>query len=283
MLSPFPPFRRPLFFRAPARAQVASLARALALAAALGLPACSQRPVAAPFYTEPQYKVESAAHWALIAEDVASALSTYLETKVGKNAPVQLVMGRHRDSLFAETFQQDLITAFVRQGNPVAMQPRPEAVSILIDINAVSHGIKAPNHSMPGPFTALGGGVAVAHSIADLVPYGITAPLLTLAVGAGMDAYRSRIPETATELLLTISITQDGYFSYRSGAVYYIDDDELWQYTGRGTGGRTITLNDVPAGQIGIDLGGMPYVTDRGRAQLGLPGPLTGMPLPPLP
>lgn len=239
--------------------------------------------MAAAFVTAPQYKIESAAHWAIIADDVAAAVSAYLDQKVGKNAPVRLVMGRHGDTIFADAFSQDLITSFVHLGNPVA-QPGAIPVGaptgaptggaaadgvvpvvITIDINAIAHsGGARPNHTFPGSFTALAGGISVAHAAADYVPYGISAPVALAVLGVGLDAARAGVSETATELILTVSISQDGYFSYRSGAVYYIEDEELWQYIGRhGSGARELTFNDVPLSSIGIDISGKAYLSDR--------------------
>lgn len=279
------------------RFAAAALAGAATLAGG-ALAGCSERPMAAAFVTAPQYKIESAAHWAIIADDVAAAVSAYLDQKVGKNAPVRLVMGRHGDTIFADAFAQDLITSFVHQGNPVA-QPGAAPVAlaaagtqgagapgagmaapasagaaasdgvvpvvITIDINAIAHSAGAkPNHTFPGSFTALAGGISVAHAAADYVPYGISAPVALAVLGVGLDAARAGVSETATELILTVSISQDGYFSYRSGAVYYIEDDELWQYVGRrGSGGRELTFNDVPLSSIGIDISGKAYLSDR--------------------
>ncbi|MDE1148317.1 MAG: hypothetical protein PW843_17150 [Azospirillaceae bacterium] len=222
------------------------------------LSGCAERPVAAPFMTQPQYKMETMAHWVIVANDVASAVSAYLSEQTGQKPPVQVYLTRHSDTTFADAFQQAITTAFVQNGNAVAQEPKPDVVAIAIDVLPVAHAkFHGGNHSVPGPLTALGAGVAVGRFMLDALPWGITAA----AAGMALDAKSASVEETSTELMLTVSISRDGYFIYRSSAVYYVDDDALAEYMGGpGASGRYRSFNDVPEGNIGLDLGHKPYV-----------------------
>ncbi|WP_044562774.1 hypothetical protein, partial [Azospirillum sp. B4] len=53
---------------------------------------------------------------------------------------------------------------------------------------------------------------------------------------------------------------RDGYYIYRSQAIYYVMDDALAEYVGGPGGGRYRSFNDVPEGNVGLDLGHKPYV-----------------------
>ncbi|MBB6253891.1 hypothetical protein [Nitrospirillum iridis] len=258
-----PQLRTPVFSRPP------FLLRALRAAALWGpmaaaglLSGCAERPVATSFLTAPQYKMETAAHWVLVAKDVSSAVSAYLQEQTGQKPPVQVYLTRHGDTLFADAFQQAVTTAFVQNGHAVAMEPKPDVVMVAIDVLPMAHPrIYGANHSVPGPLTALGAGVAVGRLMWDAVPWGITAA----AAGLALDTARATVDETNTELMLTVSISRDGYFIYRSQAVYYVDDDALAEYLGGpgpgpGASGRYRSFNDVPEGNIGLDLAHKPYV-----------------------
>ncbi|TWB65774.1 hypothetical protein FBZ87_1186 [Nitrospirillum amazonense] len=249
--------------RAALRSRLSPHLRALPVAALGGLllagglvSGCSERPMAAAFLTPPQYKMETAAHWVIVAKDVASAVSAYLQEQTGQKPPVQIYLTRHSDTTFADAFQQALTTAFVQNGHAVAMEPKPDVVAVAIDANAIAHPkFTNANHTVPGPLTALGAGVAVGKLMLDAMPWGITAA----AGGVALDTARATVEETSTELMLTVSISRDGYYIYRSQAVYYVNDDALAEYVG-GPGTHYRSFNDVPEGNVGLDLGHKPYV-----------------------
>ncbi|TWB35279.1 hypothetical protein FBZ90_12078 [Nitrospirillum pindoramense] len=252
MVRAVPPFRS----RPRQRAVPVAALCGLALAGAL-LSGCSERPVAASFVTAPQYKMETAAHWILVSKDVASAVSAYLQEQTGQKPPVQVYLTRHGDSPFADAFQQAVTTAFVQNGHAVAMEPKPDVVLVSIDVNVIAHPrFTNTNRSVPGPLTALGAGVAVGKLMLDAIPWGITAT----AGGLALDAALASVDSTSTELMLTVSISRDGYYIYRSQAVYYVNDDALADYVAGPAGGRYRSFNEVPAGNIGLDLGHKPYV-----------------------
>ncbi|WP_044559852.1 hypothetical protein [Azospirillum sp. B4] len=177
---------------------------------------CAERPVAASFMTRPQYKMETVAHWTLVANDVASAVSAYLQEQTGQKPPVQVYLTRHSDTTFADAFQQALTTAFVQNGHAVAMEPKPDVVMVSIDANAIAHPKFAnANRSVPGPLTAIGAGVAVGKFMLDAVPWGITAA----AAGLALDAGRATVDETSTELVLTASISRASSVVASGGAL----------------------------------------------------------------
>lgn len=228
-------------------------AAGLILAALLGLGGCADRPPAASFLAYPQKKLQSARHWEVVATDVAAAVSTYLEEQDGKKEPVQVYMMRDDGSLFSDAFQQSLITAFVKEGNPVAVDARPDAVSVGIDVMVVPHHPDRPNRTFPGKMTALGSGIWVGSAILDAFPWGAGATWFGLAA----DAVSATVAESNNEIMMTVSLARNGFYVYRASAVYYVNDRDIGQY---GSEAAYQTFNDVPRAYLGRDLGGVPYV-----------------------
>lgn len=233
----------------------------LILAALLALAGCADRPPAASFLAYPQKKLQSARHWEIVAADVAAAVSTYLQEQEGKKDPVQVYMMRDDGTLFSDAFQQSLITAFVKAGNPVAVDARPDAISVGIDVMVVPHHPDRPNRTVPGKMTALGSGIWVGSAILDAFPWGAGATWF----GLGADAIAATVNESTNEIMLTVSLAKNGFYVYRASAVYYVLDKDIEQYGGEAA---YRTFNDVPPAYVGRDLGGSPYVT-RPRRNTG--------------
>ncbi|MFC7334181.1 hypothetical protein [Rhodocista pekingensis] len=241
-----------------------ALVPSLLLAALLGLPGCGTRPVAVGMLAEPQPLLNSAAHWQIVARDAAWAVSAYLEEKTGKKGPVAVYMMRNDGSLFADAFLGAMQTEFVDRGHPVALDPRPDVTSVGVDVLIVPRSPGSdPVHTVPGPLTVLASGAAVGTWVADKFPWGISAVL----AGLGLDAVRA-LPDAAdTEMVLTVSLEQDGFFTFRTSAVYYVESRNLWHYRPDGDWTMARSFNEVPASAIGYDLGGEPYVIQKGGSR----------------
>lgn len=235
-----------------------ALSRAgLLLAAALaGLSACSSRPPAVPVALRPQPVLQSAAHWQVVATDVASAISAHLEFQTGKKVPVQVYMMRNASSPFGTAFASAVETRLVGLGHLVAVDPRPDVVAVGIDMQIVrTDPTRAASRTTPGPLTVLASGIGVAGVFMDRFPWGISA----IAAGLGLDYAANRPLETDTELVLTLSMERGGFYTFRTTGVYYINGWDIDLYEGADPR-RAPNLNDVPQRAIAYDLAGMPYV-----------------------
>lgn len=233
----------------------------LLAAALLGTAGCSNRPPAVSVPLRPQPVLQSAGHWQVVADDVASAISAHLEFQTGKKVPVQLYMMRQEDSVFADAFLSAVTTRLVGLGHLVAVDPRPDVTAVGIDVLTVkTDPAQRRSHTAPGPLTILASGVAVAANLADRFPWGSTG----IAGALLADTALARPEETDTEMILTVSIAREGYYTFRSSAVYYINGRDLGLYQTLDGGGWR-NLNDVPSERIGYDLGGKPYVLPRRR------------------
>ena len=246
--------------RNPVRQGLTSL---LAMAVCLGVAGCSARPPAASAFLKPQPVLQSAGQWQVVADDVASAISAHLEFQLGRKVPVQVYMMRRDGTVFADTFLSAVTTKLVQQGHLVSVDPRPDVTSVGIDVMTVkSSGPRLASNTFPGPLTLLAAGVGLASRLTGgdfaKFPWGISAGVAAV----GLDALNSKPLETDTEMILTVSIAREGFYTFRTSAVYYVNSEDLWQYSDElGLGrSRTANLNSVPQGAVRYDLGGKPYV-----------------------
>lgn len=239
------------------------LAALLGLALCLGLGGCSARPMAVGQALRPQPVLQSAGQWQVVADDVASAISAHLEFQMGRKVPVQVYMTRHEDTLFADAFQSAVTTRLVQAGHLVSVDARPDVVAVGIDVLTVkSNGPRMAADPFPGPLTLLAAGVGVASYLSGgslpKFPWGISAGLAAV----GLDALSAKPAETDMEMILTVSIARDGFYTFRTSAVYYVNEADLGHYAGTGSapGMQRVNLNSVPQGTVRYDLGGKPYV-----------------------
>lgn len=247
------------FLPPPARRPALLLFSALCLA----LGGCTARPLAVSMPMKPQPLLQSAGQWQIVAEDVASAISAHLDFQMGSKVPVQVYMMRRDDTLFADAFLSAVTTRLVQKGHLVAVDARPDVTAVGIDVLTVkSSGPRMAAAPYPGPITLLAAGVGVASLLSggDMAkfPWGISAGV----AAAGLEALKSKPPETDTELVLTVSIAREGFYTFRTSATYYVNAQDLWQYDGMagiGAGGFA-DINMVPAGAVKYDLAGNPYV-----------------------
>lgn len=253
---PIPPLRAD-------RRPSALLILGLALSA-LALAGCANRPTATGFLPSAQQKLQSAGHWQVVADDVASAVSAYLEKQGPAGAakpPISLIMQTGDGTAFGDAFADSLRTSFVRRGHPVALRPRDGTVTVGIDTAVIRHQPGGRTAwTTPGPVTMLAAGAAVGAWMLDSFPWGATA----VPLGLGADAVLAKPSETDTELLLTVSIERDGFHVFRSAAVYYIDGRDSGMYESFGAAAFR-SLNEVPQGAIAYDIAGKPYVMRERR------------------
>lgn len=245
------------------RSRRLGLVSTLAMAVCLGLAGCSARPLAVSVPLKPQPVLQSAGQWQVVADDVASAISAHLEFQLGRKVPVQVYMMRHDGTLFADAFLSAVTTKLVQQGHLVSVDARPDVTSVGIDVTTVkSSGQRLTADTFPGPLTLLTAGVGLASKLTGgefaKFPWGISAGVAAI----GLDALNSKPLETDTEMILTVSIAREGFYTFRTSAVYYVNSEDLWQYSDElGLGRpRTANLNSVPQGAVRYDLGGKPYV-----------------------
>lgn len=203
----------------------------IALAASALVAACatpySETPVATNFPTSNQPKLQAAAHWNVIAGDVAKQISTSLKER----RPL-FVNQTTVKTEFDRAFSNQLISALVADGFTVQKMPAG-ALSVDVDTQPVHFTANRPQYHHTGTATTLTAGIWALHQAEA------TAGAVLVASVASADAYswfRSEFATGATpqtEIIVTTSVTDASQYLARNTSVYYVADTDrrLYEYT----------------------------------------------------
>lgn len=204
-----------------------SISAAMLIAAALGGCATpySEAPLATNFPTSKQPKLQAAAHWNLIANDVASQLMASLKSKSAL-PPLYVDQGANKTE-FDRAFSNQMISRLVAEGFVVQKNPAG-ALIVNVDTQAIQFSASRPQYSHAGTATLLTGAVWALHQAS---PAGIA----TAAV-VGADAYMWFRAEFATgatpqtEIIVTASVSDSRQYIARTTSVYYVADTDASLY-----------------------------------------------------
>lgn len=187
----------------------------------------SEAPLATNFPTSKQPKLQAAAHWSVIAQDVAQQLAAGLKAKPA--LPPLYVNQVANKTDFDRAFANQLISALVAEGF-VVQKSSAGALVVDIDTQSVRFSAHRPQYRYAGAATALTAGVWALHQAS---PAGIA----TAAI-VGADAYMWFSSEFATgatpqmEILVTTSVSDGRQYLARNTSVYYVADADAILYQG---------------------------------------------------
>lgn len=200
----------------------------------------SETPLATNFPTGKQQKLQAAAHWNLIANDVAKQLAASLKGK--PVLPPVYVNQTGNKTEFDKVFSSQLISALVAEGFVVHKRPTG-AVYVDIDTQPVQFSANRPQYKHAGTATVLTAGV---WALYQATPAGIA----TAAV-VGADAYmwfRSEFATGATpqtEIVITASVSDSNQYLARTTSVYYVADSDATLYWPATPAAPARTLNVI--------------------------------------
>jgi hypothetical protein len=185
----------------------------------------SQVPLAANHPLSSQKKARAVHHWDVLADDVTTQTFVALR-KAGIAEGTPLYVAHPTDtSVFAKAFRTLLITRMVGRGLPVLSEPSLDAIELHYETQLVRHNSSRYAHA-PGTFTALAAGIWV---VRDMIIGDTAAMPAGLALGALADYGAGHFAggPTATELLVTSSISLDYKYLMRKSDIYYIEDADV--------------------------------------------------------
>lgn len=199
--------------------------RLIVLAAVLGLAGCAihdGRPAPSYFSVADQGKLKSAAHWRVVAEDVAKQFS------LKSSGQAVYVVPAETETTFSKVFASQLRSSLAARGH--ALSPtQAGAIKISVTIDQVQH--VTLDRYKPGTLSSLAAGVLVLREFTDTYRQSIGAAA-GLAVAA--DAIASANELTArpdTEIVLTSVATKDGVVLMHDTSVYYLDSVDSSLFT----------------------------------------------------
>ena len=212
------------------------ISKAVGLTALAGLASvlvgCANSPIplARNFELTSQYKVRSAGHWELVSRDVVGQTTATLDKAGVGSLPVYVGLPA-RPSAFDQGFRDFLITQMVQGGKQVlTTSSDPQALQVSYQTQVVRHNSPRP-HFIPGGFTMLAAGLGVAYGLRH---EHVDMKLIGVLGLAGVSDYAASINAggpTATELILTTTVTRGGQYLARKTDVYYLENADTPLFT----------------------------------------------------
>ncbi len=206
--------------------------RLLILVLLFFIPACGRIPEPINHEYAQQKKMQAVEHWDLLARDVASRLNHELVIYDYLTTPVYVKetcgdeatpCGQNQTSSFNEAFRDLLITQLVQYGIQTRSEPAIDALAINYKVQIVHHRAKRIRSAYPGTFTAL--------TAAVLVLRNAPSEMIALATSGAVDVANSAYSQSGHyEILITTSIVNAKKYLFRTSDIYYINDEDFWQY-----------------------------------------------------
>ncbi|WP_119155197.1 hypothetical protein [Caldimonas tepidiphila] len=199
-----------------------------ALAAGCAAP-YSETPIATNFGTTKQQKLQAAAHWNVIAKDLARQLTDKLPANsrlhVRTSAPIE-------GSAFERAFAVQLTTALVQSGHQVLKAPDAGVLLVEVDTQAVPFSPSRAKYHAAGQLTALGTGLYALYEVAERASAGVAAALAVLVhdslQASGSELASGDTPQT--EIIVTASISDTSKYLARITTAYYVADKDRTLY-----------------------------------------------------
>ena len=182
-------------------------------------------PVAHNFPTTNQFKLQAAGHWGAIAEHIEQRLDQ--DMKKGPQRPFYIADPKPQASPFERSLNLQLVSALVRDGHVVSRTPAG-SLKVEIDVQALTFSPDRQQFRYPGQPTAIAAGVLF------LTAFEPVAGALTAL--AASDAYKYQHAKFAdgstpqTELVVTVSISDQYRYYARNSSAYYVADSDRTLY-----------------------------------------------------
>jgi hypothetical protein len=185
----------------------------------------SPAPVANNFPTSNQYTLQASAHWAAIAQHIEQGLAADL--KKSPPRPFFIAEPPPQASPFQRALSAQLVSALVRDGHVVSRTPAG-SFKIDIDVQALTFAPGRTQYRYPGEPTAIATGVLALTAVK---------PVLGVIAGvAAYDAYQYQHAKfdagstPQTELLVTVSVSDQYRYYARNSSAYYVADSDRTLY-----------------------------------------------------
>lgn len=189
----------------------------------------SEAPVAKNFATSDQNKLQAAAHWNIVATDIATRLKANMAGKVQKQQP--LYVSSQENSAFNQAVVAELISSLVSDDYLVVKSPA-DAIKVDVDTQLVAFSAHRAQPKPVGLASALAAGVWVL-SAADI---NVTTAGVATAAVFGSEAYiwansdKATGPTPKTEITVNVSVSDNDKYLAISKDTYYVADSDRQLY-----------------------------------------------------
>jgi len=186
----------------------------------------SPAPIPTNFETSKQLKLQAAAHWGAIAGNIQSRLSEDLSK--APQRPYYVTEAPPEASAFQRALTEEIASTLVKAGYVVSKVPAG-ALKVDVNVQALTFSPHRHRYVYAGVPTSIVAGVWLLASTADPVL------MSTGALGA-MDAASYHMaqfatgPTPKTELIVTVSVSDQYRYYARNSSAYYVSDNDRSLY-----------------------------------------------------
>lgn len=183
-------------------------------------------PVATNFPASSQPKLQAAAHWGAIAGNIQQHLSEDLSK--APQRPFYVTEAPADASPFRRALTEQLTSALVKAGYVVSRAPAG-SLKVDIDVQALTFSPNRHQFIYAGALSSIAAGVWLVSAMADPV-------LVTTGTAAALDAGHYHAaqfasgPTPKTELIVTVSVSDQYRYYARNSSAYYVADDDRTLY-----------------------------------------------------
>jgi len=208
---------------------------------------CNSRiPEPVTYQYSQQHKMQAAAHWQVLAVDLADRINKQLimTDNLHKAVFVKKTCGDEatpcrpgETSSFDEAFHDLLITNLFNNGVPTKSLPGDDAIDILYKVQVVHHVSQRVRSLQPGILTGLSAAVSVLRN----------APVEAIIVATGVtaDIANSNLVDSGHyEVIITTSMLSHHRYLFRASDIYYINEKDFYQYQQNMPQAATIRLSE---------------------------------------
>jgi hypothetical protein len=187
----------------------------------------SRLPYATTFPLQTQQRMQAAKHWEVLAEDIAAQVKAHMVENVDMRMK-QIYLVPKEGTPFEEIFHELLTGKLV--GDGVVVSPK-EADSLKMEYNTklLVHSDRS-YQKMPFKWTVLGAGVSVARNIADWTSDELAVLGATIGPLADIASSHYGGPPGHKEIIITTTLSDNGFYFMHRSDIYYINDADWWHY-----------------------------------------------------
>jgi hypothetical protein len=207
---------------------------------------CNSRiPEPVDYHYSQQRKMQAAAHWEVLAADLADRINNQLIVTDNTHQAVFVkeTCGDESSSCkpgetssFNEAFHDFLTTSLYGYGIPTKSKPDEDAIEISYKVQLVQYNADRIRSLQPGLLTGLSAAITVLRDAPSA--------LLFLAGGVTADvANTSMVASSKCEVIITTSMVTRGRYLFRSSDIYYINDEDFFHYQDNMLQSTTIKLS----------------------------------------
>jgi len=217
-----------------------------ALLGLLLISSCSRIPEPSGFDYSSQSKLQAAHHWDVLALDIANQINNELlkDNLLDTSVYVKKTCGEdfasckpNETTEFDEAFHDLLVTELVRFGIPTSVKPQLGTITVNYKVQTVYHQANRLRTFAPGTLTGLTAAVSVLRNAPSAIVAIATAGTIDLANSA-------YVRNGHYEVIITTSMVSIKQYLFRSSNIYYINDEDFWQYQASTGKAKQIKMTD---------------------------------------